>query len=181
MEYARTKTEALMPKRKAERISDAPVTLRLHRDLVEHLDALVPKVAADGNTATVLGGVSRSSVIRLALVEGVKVLSGRYATPITSSSSSNSAELARLRAQVEDLRTQLREAGVLAEVAGKKAKQEAADLKRSTLEAAIKEVCRDCAAGRPVDDSGTWPQHTTQRGKRRSCKAGAIRRMLRTL
>jgi hypothetical protein len=65
-------------RRKTERVSDAPVTLRLHPDIIERLDALQPKIAADSDTATLLGGVSRSSVTRLALVEGVRVLEKRY-------------------------------------------------------------------------------------------------------
>lgn len=46
--------------------------------MLDRLDALVPVIAADSDAATLLGGVSRSSVTRLALVEGVRVLERRY-------------------------------------------------------------------------------------------------------
>jgi hypothetical protein len=65
-------------RRKVERLSESPVTLRLPAELLERIDALVPKVAADSDVATMLGGVSKSAVIRYALLEGVKVLEKRH-------------------------------------------------------------------------------------------------------
>jgi hypothetical protein len=65
-------------RRKAERLSESPVTIRLPAELLERVDALVPKVAADSDVATMLGGVSKSGVIRYALLEGVKVLEKRH-------------------------------------------------------------------------------------------------------
>ncbi|MGD0947039.1 MAG: hypothetical protein ABSA52_06385 [Candidatus Binatia bacterium] len=65
-------------RRKTERLTESPVTLRLPADLLKGIDGLVPAVAADGDTATMLGGVSRSAVLRFALLEGVKSLEKRY-------------------------------------------------------------------------------------------------------
>jgi hypothetical protein len=74
-----TKTKATTGRTlKATRVSDAPFTMRLHPDVLRRLDDLIPMVAADGDTATILGGVNRSSVVRLALVEGVRLLEKRY-------------------------------------------------------------------------------------------------------
>jgi len=57
---------------------DNPVAIRLPGELLARLDALVPKIAADTDTAIVLGRISRSSVLRLAVLEGVKVLERRH-------------------------------------------------------------------------------------------------------
>jgi hypothetical protein len=65
-------------RRKTERLTESPVTLRLPTDLLKRIDALMPLVAADSDTATMLGGVSRSAVLRYALLEGVKTLEKRY-------------------------------------------------------------------------------------------------------
>lgn len=59
-------------------MTEHPVTIRLPSDLLSRLDALVPHVASDSNTAAMLGGVTRSSVIRYALLEGVKRLEKRH-------------------------------------------------------------------------------------------------------
>lgn len=66
-------------RRKTERLTESPVTLRLPAELLKRLDALVPLVADDSDTATMLGGVSRSAVLRFAMLEGVKALEKRYA------------------------------------------------------------------------------------------------------
>ena len=63
---------------KALRLGESPVTLRLPADLVARIDALLPKIGADSDTAALLGGVSRSSALRLVIVEGLRVLEGRY-------------------------------------------------------------------------------------------------------
>lgn len=59
------------------------LSLRLPADLLDRLDALVPAVDKDSElvaVASAQGAASRSLVLRLALVEGVKVLESRYAT-----------------------------------------------------------------------------------------------------
>jgi len=66
------------PPQKTERMTDSPVALRLPADLLQRIDALVPLVAGDTDIATLLGGVTRSAVVRYALLEGVKVLEKRY-------------------------------------------------------------------------------------------------------
>lgn len=63
---------------KLKRMTDAPVALRLPAELLERIDALMPMVAGDSDTATMLGGVTRSAVIRYALLEGVRLLERRY-------------------------------------------------------------------------------------------------------
>lgn len=54
--------------------------LRLPPDLVEWADRLVPLVAADPKMAAV-GRVTRSSVLRLALVKGLESLEWQYSAP----------------------------------------------------------------------------------------------------
>lgn len=54
------------------------LTLRVPTEVIDWLTALIPAIEGDAETATVLGGVSRSSVTRLALVEGLRVLERRY-------------------------------------------------------------------------------------------------------
>jgi hypothetical protein len=63
---------------KTQRLGESPVTLRLPVDLVARVDALLPAVARDSDTATLLGGVSRSALLRLVIVEGMRVLEARY-------------------------------------------------------------------------------------------------------
>jgi len=63
---------------KHQRLGESPVTLRLPVDLVARIDALLPRIAGDSDTATLLGGVSRSSALRLVIVEGLRVLERRY-------------------------------------------------------------------------------------------------------
>ena len=63
---------------KAAKVTEAPVSLRIPAGLQDRIDALLPKINADVDQATVMGGVTRSSVIRFALVEGVKALEKRY-------------------------------------------------------------------------------------------------------
>lgn len=66
-------------KGKSSALTETPLSLRIPVDLLERIDALVPKVAADSNVATMLGGVSRSAVVRYALIEGIKKLETRHA------------------------------------------------------------------------------------------------------
>jgi len=68
-----------IPKKKAGALTESPLTLRIPAELLERIDALLPKVAADSDTATMLGGVTRSAVVRYALLEGVKGLERRHA------------------------------------------------------------------------------------------------------
>lgn len=63
---------------KMQRLGETPVTLRLPVDLVARVDALLALVAQDSDTATLLGGVSRSAVLRLVIVEGMRMLERRY-------------------------------------------------------------------------------------------------------
>jgi hypothetical protein len=65
-------------RRKTDRLTESPVTLRLPAELLRRIDALVPVVSEDSDTATMLGGVSRSAVLRYALLEGVKSLERHY-------------------------------------------------------------------------------------------------------
>lgn len=58
-------------------LPERPLTLRLPVELVRRIDDLLPHVGADLSYAT-LGRVSRSQVLRIALLEGVKLLQRRY-------------------------------------------------------------------------------------------------------
>ncbi len=60
----------------AEPMQDAPLTLRLPPALVQRLDALTAKLAVSDDEPLLLrpGKLSRSDVVRLALLEGVRVL-----------------------------------------------------------------------------------------------------------
>lgn len=66
---------------------DTMLTMRVPSDLLARGDALVSKVAADTDVATTMGRVTRSSVLRLALLQGIKVLgtatTTHEATPAT--------------------------------------------------------------------------------------------------
>lgn len=68
-----TKTE------KAAKMTETPVSIRVHARLLADADALVPMLADDPELATIAGGANRSAVMRLALVEGLKVLRRRWA------------------------------------------------------------------------------------------------------
>ena len=55
------------------------LTVRVPIALLDRADALIDAIAADVDTATALGArVTRSSVLRLMLVEGAKALERRY-------------------------------------------------------------------------------------------------------
>jgi hypothetical protein len=53
-------------KTKATRLTDQPMSIRISADLRERVDALIPQIG------------TQSGVLRLALLEGVKVLERRY-------------------------------------------------------------------------------------------------------
>lgn len=63
---------------KASVLTGTPLILRIPAEFVEHIDALVPMIAADSDVATMLGGVTRSAVVRYAPLEGVKSLERRH-------------------------------------------------------------------------------------------------------
>jgi len=67
-------TEAVMGERTRNR---TPLSVRIPDDLARRLDRLVPKIAKDQNLAT-LGRVSRSAVVKLALLRGVAALETEY-------------------------------------------------------------------------------------------------------
>lgn len=70
---------------KAQRLGESPMSLRLPVDLVARVDALLPEVARDSDTATLLGGVSRSALLRLVIVEGMRLLEIRYKAGLEAS------------------------------------------------------------------------------------------------
>jgi hypothetical protein len=57
------------------------VTIRVPRALLKRADALVPSVR-DGDVV-VIGRLSRSVILRLALVRGLQVMEGNASTPPT--------------------------------------------------------------------------------------------------
>ena len=60
-----------------ERLGGTPIVLRLPDVLLERLDRLVPIVTADEDAAALLGGITRSGLIRYVLLEGIKTLEQR--------------------------------------------------------------------------------------------------------
>jgi hypothetical protein len=59
-----------MPKKpKAARLTDKPMSIGIPADLRDRIDALAPQIG------------TQSAVLRLALLEGVKVLERRYSQP----------------------------------------------------------------------------------------------------
>ena len=54
------------------------VSVRLTPEMVKRLDRLVPKIARDPAIAAI-GNISRSTVIKMALVDGLVGLEKRYA------------------------------------------------------------------------------------------------------
>jgi hypothetical protein len=54
------------------------LTFRVPGDLVRRADALLPALERDAETATVAGRVSRSTVLRIALAEGLRALERKH-------------------------------------------------------------------------------------------------------
>jgi hypothetical protein len=61
----------------AEKRYGVPVTVRIPAELAKRLDRLKPKVGKDP-TLTTFGRVSRSSIVKLALLRGVAALEAEY-------------------------------------------------------------------------------------------------------
>jgi hypothetical protein len=59
------------------RLGERPVTLRLPPDLLERAERLLPGLGRDPRLSA-LASLSRSQVLRLALLEGLQVLERRY-------------------------------------------------------------------------------------------------------
>lgn len=60
---------------------DRPTSTRIPDALIDELDALAERIEFDSEVVALIGpsrGVSRSAVLRLALIEGVKVLNVKY-------------------------------------------------------------------------------------------------------
>lgn len=54
-----------------------PVAVRIPNDLAKRIDRLMPRISKDSTLAT-FGRVSRSSVVKLALLRGVAALEAEY-------------------------------------------------------------------------------------------------------
>lgn len=59
--------------------NDVQISMRLPADLLGRIDRLVPTLARD--PANAAWRVSRGSVLRLALIEGLALLEGRHVGP----------------------------------------------------------------------------------------------------
>ncbi len=60
-------------------MSDEVVTsIRLPREILNRFEELIPAMQVDSETALVFGKVSRSVVIRMALLRGLKALEGDF-------------------------------------------------------------------------------------------------------
>ncbi len=69
--------KASLPRRSSGGLTDHPVTLRLPEKLLDGVDELVPYVADDMEFAA-MGRVSRSQVLRIAVLQGLHALRERY-------------------------------------------------------------------------------------------------------
>lgn len=56
----------------------ATIPVRIPEDLLQQADDLIPAIQGDHHLHAVAGRISRSSVLRLAIVEGIGVLRKRY-------------------------------------------------------------------------------------------------------
>jgi hypothetical protein len=54
------------------------ISMMVDRDLVKRLDALIPYVIINKELVAMVGNVTRSTVIRLALLEGIKLLEQKH-------------------------------------------------------------------------------------------------------
>jgi hypothetical protein len=62
-------------------VKDTPISLRIPEAMLERADALVPLLGDDPELAMVVGGkVTRSTVLRVALLRGIKALEADFAT-----------------------------------------------------------------------------------------------------
>jgi len=60
---------------------DAPISLRIPEPILERADGLVPVLGEDAELLMVVGGkVTRSTVLRVALLRGIKALESDYNT-----------------------------------------------------------------------------------------------------
>lgn len=57
--------------------SRTPLSVRIPDELTRRLDRLIPRIAKDQNVST-MGRVSRSAVVKLALLRGVAALEQEY-------------------------------------------------------------------------------------------------------
>lgn len=63
---------------------DTPMSTRIPQAMVDELDALAKRIKLDSDALALIGpmrGVSRAAVLRLALVEGLKVLNAKHPKP----------------------------------------------------------------------------------------------------
>jgi hypothetical protein len=73
------------------------ITLRLPQALLDRADQLIDRLSRD-EEAVLLGRVSRSIVLRLALLRGLEQLEGQHGvTPSTSSAAKKAAKTRRAR------------------------------------------------------------------------------------
>ena len=78
-------TQGLIPAPEALVMAkDTPISLRIPEAMLDRAEALVPLLADDPELAMVLGGkVTRSTVLRVALLRGIKALEADFATDAT--------------------------------------------------------------------------------------------------
>jgi len=56
------------------KLTETPITLRVHPKLLDEVDQIAERLADDPDACTLAGGASRSHVLRVAIVEGLRVL-----------------------------------------------------------------------------------------------------------
>lgn len=91
-------------------IDDVPTSVRIPRTLLERAEALAPKLARNADVRAMAGprGVSRSTVLRLAVERGISALEdGPTPTPLPRDVDGLRARLTGLRAELDALLVEL--------------------------------------------------------------------------
>lgn len=69
-------------------VQDEQITFRLSTDMKQRIDALIPEIEKDPELA-VLGTITRSKVVRLAILRGLGALEEQHVTPKARKPSGN--------------------------------------------------------------------------------------------
>lgn len=70
-------------------LTEVPMSLRVHKGILDEAARLVPLLEANPKLATKAGGSNRAAVLRLALVEGLELLERRWSRRGTESETSD--------------------------------------------------------------------------------------------
>lgn len=68
----------MMSEKKAARLTEVPVSLRIHPELIADADALAQRLEANPYLVNDHGGSSRSTILRLAIGRGLRMLQREF-------------------------------------------------------------------------------------------------------